>query len=144
MKKLLLLVLLVSSLASAQPGRPFKVIDPGDSVEVVDLKNLFNSLVHELREQLENQERFAPGRVADLTADFDERIARREVLRDALKDKDLVDDLDAQIATVEAERDELTGDQEGGRKDKSQKAPNVIAKLNKQLNDIQAALNKAE
>lgn len=144
MKKLTLLLLLVSSLVCAQPGRPFEVIAPGDSAEVVDLKNLFNSLVHELREQLENQGRFAPGRIADKTAAFDARIAARETLRDSLNNQELRANIQVEIADLETERDALTGDQEGGRKDKSDKAPAIIARLNQQLNDVDRALRAAE
>ena len=141
---LILLLLLVSSLVCAQPGRPFEVISPGDSTEVIDLKNLFNSLVHDLNEQLENQGRFAPGRIITLTTAFDERIARLEILRDALNNQDLVFQIQEDITALEVERDELTGDQEGGRQDQSNRAPNIIAKLNVQLNDVDRALRAAE
>ncbi len=144
MKKLLLLLLLVSSLVCAQPGRPFEVINPGDSTEVVDLKNLFNSLVHDLNEQLENQGRFAPGRITDHTTGFDNQIARLIVLGSLLNNQDLKTDIQEQIEALEAERDALTGDQEGGRQDKSNRAPNIIAKLNVQLNDVDRALRAAE
>ena len=144
MKKLVLLLLFVSSIVCAQAGRPFEVINPGDSTEVVDLKNLFNSLVHDLNEQLENQGRLAPGRSTDHTTGFDEQIARLETLRDALNNQELKADLQAEIEDLEAERDALTGDQEGGRKDKSNKAPAIIARLNQQLNDVDRALRAAE
>ncbi len=144
MKKLVLLLLLVSSVVCAQPARTFEVIGPGDSTKIIDLKNLFNSLVHELREQLENQGRFAPGRITTLTAVFGERLARLETLRDALSNQDLKDDLQEKIDAVEAQRAELTGDQEGSRKDKSIKAGPIIAKLNQQLNDVDKALKDAE
>ncbi len=144
MKKLVLLLLLVSSTVLAQ-GRPFKVIDVGvDSSEVVDLKNLFNSLVHDLNEQLGNQGRFAPGRITTLAIAIDERIVRLETLRDALNNQALKDQVQEQIDIVETQRDELTGDQEGGRKDKSDKAPAIIGRLNQQLNDVDRALRDLE
>lgn len=150
MKKLLLLLLFVSSTLFAQPGRPFKVINVDengnvtDSVEVVDLKNLFNSLVHDLNEQLGNQGRFAPGRIADLTAGFEARIARLRTLRDSLNNQDLQARVQEQIDALTAERDALDDDTEGGRRDKSNKAPNIIARLNQQLNDVDRALRAAE
>ena len=140
MKKLLLILLLVAGSVLAQ-GRPFKIINVEvDSVEVVELKKLFNSLVVELHRQLSNQGRFAPGRINEKTATFDGQIASLERLRDALTHEDLLSDLQKQIEVVEALRDELTGIEEGGRKDKSDKAPAIIAKLNQQLNDIERAL----
>ncbi len=145
MKKLLLLLLFVSSLVCAQPGRPFKVIDAdNDSVEVVDLKNLFNSLVHNLNEQLENQGRFAPGRIEDLTGAFDEQIIRLRALRDSLNNQDLRAELQEQIDALIAESDALDNDAEGGRRDKSQRAPAIIGRLNQQLNDVDRALRAAE
>ncbi len=150
MKKLILLLLLISSTVLAQ-GRPFKVItvDPNtgeilDSEEVVDLKNLFNSLVHELREQLENQDRFSLGRIADKVAKFDGQIVRLETLHNSLDDQALKDLVQKRIELVETLRSELTGDQEGGRKDKSDKAPSIISQLNRKLNDVDRALRDAE
>ena len=144
MKKLLLLLLFVSSVVFAQPGRPFKVINATDSVEVVDLKNLFNSLVHDLNEQLGNQERFAPERVEDLTIQFDERITRRRALRDSLNNQDLRVRLQGQIDSLIAASDALDDDTEGGRRDKSNKASEIIAQLNQQLNDVDRALRAVE
>lgn len=150
MKKLLLLLFFVSSAVFAQSGRPFKVINVDengtitDSIEVVDLKNLFNSLVHDLVEQLGNQGRFAPGRITNLTADFDKRIARLRTLRDSLNNQDLRDGVQEQIDATIAASDALDNDEEGGRKDKSNKAPAIIAKLNVQLNDVDLALRAAE
>jgi len=147
-KKLLLLLLFVASMVSAQ-GRPFKIVNPDvDSAEVVDLKNLFNSLVHDLNEQLENQGRFAPGRIADKTASFNDQIVSLETLRDALNNQDLRAQLQEQIEAVKTLRDDLTrprGPNEvDGRWEKSEKAPAIIERLNQQLNDVDRALKKVE
>lgn len=172
MKKLLLTALLISPMCFAQ-GRPPKEIcrelgqvneetgefegcQPVDSQELIDLKELFNSLVVELNHFRGVDADFQPAAVSARFDKFNERILELETSRDALSDPELVQKFQDRIDKTVRTRDRLHAVGEvcfstpeegdpvqiscGSPRDNAAGAGAKISSLNQQLNDIEAAI----
>ena len=155
MKKILFLLLLVSTVALGQ-GRPDKELcfgefdDDGedspptctgaDSEEVLELKNEFNKLAQELRQAIHTQRDFNASAVIARRNGFNVEIARLETIRDILDNQDLRDKFQAKINKLVSNRDEADSTDPGSARDNASKLGPVVYTLNQQLSDIEAAL----
>ena len=149
MKKLLLLILLLlmSSPVLAQRRMTKKIcteVDISctaiDTQEVVEFKDLFNTLVADLVVQLELQTSFNPTAAAARFADFNNRISALQGAKDAVTNVDAKNALQSTIDAVTSNRDVLDSTAPGSQRDNANKAPAEIVKLNLQMDSIESAI----
>jgi hypothetical protein len=170
MKKLLLTALLITPMCFAQARPPkeicrelgqvndvtgeFEGCQPVDLQELIDLKELFNSLIVELDHFRGIEADFNPAAVNVRFAKFNDRILELEASRDALSDPALVRKFQARIDKTIRNRDRLHAVDEvcfnadepptqvscGSPRDNAKGAGAQISILNQQLNDVEAAI----
>jgi len=149
MKKFLILILLLSTPAFAQ-RRLAKTAcnninvaagcEVVDTQEVLKLKTLFNILVADLIVQLGLQTSFDSITAARRFADFNNKILALQNAKDVVKNINNKDALQSIIDEVTSERDTLDSTAPGSQRDKANRAPDEITKLNLQMDDIEASI----
>ena len=148
MKKLIPLILLVATSTFAQ-GRPPKEIcleiragcAAVDSEEVVELKIVFNSVVGDLNFWLDLQRDFNnAGQVNKRFNDFNDRIAVLQTAKDAVEGDVVKNLFQGKIDATAKRRDRLHSTEAGSKREQAGGAQNIIAQLNRQLNDVDAAI----
>ncbi len=153
MKRLILLLTLLATPTMAQ--RPPKVICLeqesinfpdfegcviDDIDEIVELKKLFNVIQAALDRSLHLKSEYLPPKVTGRFAASTAKIARLQLLQDALEDQELKDLIQDRIDAVTSLRDERDSQEPGSDRARAGVVGPVIAGLNQQLNDIEAAI----